>query len=265
MHDFFPVSPSYTLLDSDGHFRAVPRADAGVTDPAHVTERPGGVKVPLATWQAEWGRLMTKAQITVFSHSSRAIVAEVFPLAADAIRVESHDLLAAIAPIPPARAPDGRPVIGVLGNIGHQKGAAVVQQLSRALARDPRAGLVVLGHLDPAFRLAPPARVHGSYELRDLPGLVARYGISVWLIPSVWPETFSFTTHEALATGLPVLCFDLGAQGDAVRGALGRGAAGAVLPLRRPPSIAVEDILAILEPQGTRAETGQAAAGGATV
>ena len=39
------------------------------------------------------------------------------------------------------------------------------------------------------------------------------------LVPSVWPETFSFTTHETLATGLPVLALDLGAQGAAVRSA----------------------------------------------
>ena len=51
---------------------------------------------------------------------------------------------------------------------------------------------------------------------QDLPGLVARYGITDWLVPSVWPETFSYTTHEALATGLPVYAFDIGAQGDAV-------------------------------------------------
>ena len=60
----------------------------------------------------------------------------------------------------------------------------------------------------------------------DIPELVTRYGISHWLIPSIWPETFSYTTHEALATGLPVLAFDIGAQGDAVRAA----ATGHVVP-----------------------------------
>lgn len=84
----------------------------------------------------------------------------------------------------------------------------------------------------------PPAIVHGSYEWRDLPGLVARYGISAWLIPSVWPETFSFTTHEAIATGLPVFCFDLGAQADALRGSLAQGGLGAILPIGQPPAIA---------------------------
>jgi O-antigen biosynthesis protein len=91
--------------------------------------------------------------------------------------------------------------------------------------------LVLLGNIDPSFNLAPPAKVHGDYEPAQIPALVARYGIGCWLIPSIWPETFSYTTHEALATGLPVICFDLGAQAEAVRRAEAQGAPGAVLPL----------------------------------
>ena len=40
-----------------------------------------------------------------------------------------------------------------------------------------------------------------------------------WLIPSIWPETFSYAVHEALATGLPVFVFDLGAQAHAAAAA----------------------------------------------
>ncbi len=61
--------------------------------------------------------------------------------------------------------------------------------------------------------------VHGAYEPAQIPHLAARYGVTHWLVPSIWPETFSFTTHEALATGLPVLGFDLGGQGEALRAA----------------------------------------------
>jgi glycosyltransferase involved in cell wall biosynthesis len=35
-------------------------------------------------------------------------------------------------------------------------------------------------------------------------------------MPSIWPETYSFATHEMLATGLPVYGFDIGAQGEAL-------------------------------------------------
>ncbi len=68
--------------------------------------------------------------------------------------------------------------------------------------------------------------------------LAARYGITHWLIPSIWPETISYTVHECLATGLPTMAFDLGAQGDAVRAAEN----GILLPLdagqRKPEQLA---------------------------
>jgi len=61
--------------------------------------------------------------------------------------------------------------------------------------------------------------VLGGYALADLPHLVARHGIGAWLVPSLWPETFSYVTQETLATGLPVVGFDLGGQGEALCGA----------------------------------------------
>jgi glycosyltransferase involved in cell wall biosynthesis len=37
------------------------------------------------------------------------------------------------------------------------------------------------------------------------------------MIPSIWPETFSYTTSEAILLGYPVVCFDLGAPACRVR------------------------------------------------
>jgi len=76
--------------------------------------------------------------------------------------------------------------------------------------------LVVVGDSDPTLSLPTNVRIHGRYDRDEIGALVARYGITDWLIPSIWPETFSFTTHEALATGLPVHGFALGAQGAAL-------------------------------------------------
>jgi len=233
VHDYFPLSPSYTLLGAQGRFEGVPLAGGPLADdPAHIAPRAGPPPAPLADWQAAWGRLVTRcAQITVFCETGRDLMVQVYPQAAPVIRVVPHQLPQLPARIVP---PNGPVVIGVLGNIGAHKGAAVVQRLAADLARDAqykRSHVVVIGHLDPDFGLASPSKVHGSYLLRDLGGLVARYGITCWLIPSVWPETFSFTTHEALATGMPVFAFDLGAQGAAVARAVAQGAPGAVLPL----------------------------------
>ena len=250
-HDYLPISPSYTLLGADGAWRGLPvpgQADRGRGGRAHMIRRPDGSMLDLAGWQAAWGRLMAAADaVVVFSAASRDLVAAAYPQAADRLVLRPHAPMAAVPRIAPGRGgPDGRPVIGVLGNIGAHKGAAILVELSQRLARSRQADLVLIGNLDPAYHLARPARVQGDYRLDELPALVARHGIGCWLIPSVWPETFSFTTREALATGLPVICFDLGAQGDAVAQALAAGAPGRVVPLPDSQAAAVEALLAVL-------------------
>jgi GT2 family glycosyltransferase/glycosyltransferase involved in cell wall biosynthesis len=213
IHDFFPVSPSYTLLDHDGVYRGPVTAER--QDPAHRAKRPDGRRASIAEWQAAWGRLIAAAKrITVFSEDSRDQMLAAYPLCGPRVAVRPHDLLAQVPHLP---APD-RPgtVIAVLGNIGRQKGAAVLQALAQSVARQPDMSLVLIGNIDPAYQLPPSVPVHGNYRLEDLPALAARYGVGCWLIPSIWPETFSYTTHECLATGLPVFAFDIGAQGQAV-------------------------------------------------
>lgn len=214
-HDFFPISPSYTLLDSAGRFRGVPVP--GDVDPVHQSRRPDGRAVSLAEWRAAWGRLAARAEwLTTFSADSAGHVAAAWPAFAGKVRTLPHHLHTPVPQIDPpaARQPFA---VAVLGNIGFQKGITLVAALGTRLARTPGAArLVVIGNTDPAFALPASVKVHGGYALADLPHLARHYGIGAWLIPSIWPETFSYTTHEALATGLPVIGLGLGAQGAAL-------------------------------------------------
>ncbi|MCI2400249.1 glycosyltransferase [Aliiroseovarius subalbicans] len=204
MHDFLPISPSYTLLDHDNTYRGP--VTPGRDDKAHQTVRPDGSQVSLSEWQDAWGRLIRAAdEVVTFCRDSAMQVTAVWPDVQTTLR--PHDL------------PSEKVTIGVLGNIGLHKGAAVVAGLADALIKVADARLVVVGNIDPAFRLPATSLVHGTYDSSQLTQLVSRYGITHWLIPSIWPETFSYTTHEALATGLPVHAFALGGQGEAVAAA----------------------------------------------
>lgn len=230
VHDYLTISPAFTLLDSKDAYHGVPDL-AGPQARHHRAQRPDGTWVDLAAWRRAWGAALVAAtEVTVFSQDSQALMRQAYPDLGHRLVLRPHQL----AHTPPRLIPhpNARPVIGVLGNIGGHKGAGVLAVLSQHLARVRDGDLVLLGNLDPAYDLRRPARVHGPYTVPDIPDLVARYGITCWLIPSICPETFSFTTHEALATGLPVICFDLGAQAEAVRRAMAEGAAGAVVSLR---------------------------------
>lgn len=239
-HDYLPISPSYTLLDSDGFHRGLPTPDT--TDRAHRALRPDGSVADNGAWRAAWGRYLAACEtIVTFSNNSQRLAAAAFPEARNSIVVEPHAMLVDLPRVTPP-AVRARPVIGVLGNIGQQKGARVLSDLSFSLAKSGVADLVLVGNIDPGFALAPQTTVHGSYARRDIPDLIARYGISCWLMPSIWPETFSYTTHECIATGLPVWCFDLGAQADAVRATVAATGRGGIIPLHdgRPQ---VEDLI----------------------
>ncbi len=216
-HDYFPISPSLNLVNADGSYTGVPPPDS--TDPAH---RIGSdaVSMPLAGWREHWGTAIHRAdRLTVFSESSARIVEEVWPEARDRIACQPHR---AMIEVPPLLRPcqKGPGVIGVLGAIGAVKGAQIVSDLAYLLDRLPNGPrLVIVGEFDHSFPLPVSAKVTGRYDPASLPGMLSTHGVTAWLMPSIWPETFSFTTREMLATGLPVMAFDLGAQGEAVRAA----------------------------------------------
>ena len=214
LHDYFVISPSYCLLNADGAYRGPVRRDN--TDPAHSLRRPDGSIVTLARWQEAWRGFLSRCdEITVFSQSSREHLLTAYPGLADSIVYRPHATIARIAQVQPPG--HGAGTLAVLGNLNRQKGAGVLCALAERVAADGGPKLALIGNIDPAFSLPVSVRLHGSYQPADIPHLAQRYGVGAWLVPSIWPETFSFVTHEMLATGLPVYGFDIGAQGEALR------------------------------------------------
>jgi len=59
--------------------------------------------------------------------------------------------------------------------------------------------------------------VTGEYKREELPSLIKKYNVGVVFIPSIWPETFSFTTEEIMMMELPLAVFDIGAPPERVR------------------------------------------------
>ena len=232
LHDYFPLSPSYTLMGRDG-FDGVP--GPGTSDPCHIIRRPDGTHLTLEDWRVAWGALVAACdEITGFSKASALLFSQAFEGAHVTIRPH-------LRPVPVRRLDHqaGRR-IGILGNLNIQKGALLIRDLAMA---HPRQTFVVIGHVDASIPLPRNVVIHGGYDRDEITELTALYGIRAWLMPAVWPETFSFATREALATGLPVAGFSLGAQGEALREA----ANGIIVPLE-PKSGAAERLFSTVDP-----------------
>ena len=56
----------------------------------------------------------------------------------------------------------------------------------------------------------------GRYNVNKLDKIIEEQGISTVLFPSICPETFSYTVSELIHVGVPIACFNLGAQAEKV-------------------------------------------------
>ena len=111
--------------------------------------------------------------------------------------------------------------IAVIGYLTEIKGAAQVVELARYMQeKDINAAIHIFGpviepHNAQMDALSKVIR-HYAYSKSDLPDLMEQHEIDLVFIASIVPETFSYTTQEAIEMGLPVAVFDLGAPAERV-------------------------------------------------
>ncbi|PYM12633.1 MAG: hypothetical protein DMD81_23460 [Candidatus Rokuibacteriota bacterium] len=219
VHDFFSVCPSWHLLDDTGRFCAVPAVERC----RRCLPRIGGAVRALGggtdidRWRAAWGRCLEEATtVLCFSEASRALMTRAYPrLGRDKFVIRPH----AVDELPRrlVHVNGEAPLhIGVVGEITEAKGAAVVRSMAR-LIRSERlsARITVIGQLHGAHE-SRELRILGPYQREALPDLVEGCGANVFLVPSVWPETYCYVADELMRLGVPVAVFNLGAPAERV-------------------------------------------------
>lgn len=223
-HDFQSVCPSFNLLNSEMYFcnlshplgceNCLRSVHLGRNEEEDTILMSGAAS--LASWRSVWGRFFdaTLDEFIAFSEEIARIFFRVYPQLEGKTRVVPHR----VPPLRKVRVPAHSGInIGILGNISLiQKGRLIVDRICKLLPSYPDVRLVILGDYLSQEKCAQ-LRVLGHYKRDELPSLVEKERVDVVLIPSIWPETFSYTTAEAMSMDLPVACFALGAPYERVR------------------------------------------------
>jgi GT2 family glycosyltransferase/glycosyltransferase involved in cell wall biosynthesis len=116
--------------------------------------------------------------------------------------------------------------VGILGAIGVHKGSRELRELAENIElRDLPIKLFVAGYTDDdrVFEGRSSIVITGPYEKRMAGALLQSLNLDFILIPSIWPETYSFTVSEAWRSGLPVMTLFKGGHSDRVMDAQGFG------------------------------------------
>ena len=117
----------------------------------------------------------------------------------------------------------GSPVkVAVIGAVGEQKGSAVLLACAKDAAnRNLPLEFSVIGFSDIDNELAATGRVFisGRYQEDELQSLIAFERPHLTFLPSVTPETWSYTLSHTFQAGIPPVAFDLGVIADRIRAA----------------------------------------------
>jgi len=165
------------------------------------------------------------SEVTVFSSASAELVRQIYPGAAGKLRIVPHDTsycehFSAIK----IKQPDRLHIV-TLGAINVAKGAEVICRLGQYIHDTKQdARISVIGNMHPRNA---NVNILGEYCIPDIPDIIAELGGNLFIIASIWPETFCFTATELLALEVPIVCFDLGAPAERIR----QYSRGLVLPL----------------------------------
>ncbi|WZX99370.1 glycosyltransferase [Bacillus sp. FSL W7-1360] len=221
LHDFFAICPRLFFVRKNGDYCHIPTSSSTCDACIH----PDKIKqmkmmlrphTPSITkWRNTFYTLFKKAtRIIAPSHTVKQIYASFFPdvsidVVPNVVALKRHSL--------PKKTPHLPLRVALLGHLFRHKGEQPVKELLTYLKSNPLpVQLYSYGQVARVLRASPLLIQRGTYTTANIEKKLLADEIDIVCIPSICPEAFSHTTHEALTLGYPVLCFHLGAQAETV-------------------------------------------------
>ena len=214
-HDYFSVCPTINLMGNGGFYCGMlcnEKEDCLKSNAYICDSRYHSIK----DWRSNWGRFLAECDsVIVFSNDSRNILEKAYGELKN-IKVIPHITNKMLEVHKKFKMSD-KINIGILGVLSDRKGLKIVKEMLERINQDKLpVNIVVIGTSEEDIS-GENCIITGRYTREQLPRLMYLYDIDVIFIASVWPETFSYTTEEAMKMKMPVAAFHLGAPAERVR------------------------------------------------
>ena len=219
IHDYFFVCPAHNLLNKKAIYCEIPDYEmCGNCLQNNKFARKEYRQIKLQEWRDEWRSVFNISNsIITFSNSSKNIINKAFPEVENKIKVIPHevDFLNQTKKIE-SKKKETKIIIGILGRINIPKGFLIVKDMLKIIkSKNLNIEIVIIGETIRRIK-NKNLIITGKYERKNLPDIIKNYNIDIIFMPSICPETFSYTTEEAIMMELPVAVFRIGAQNEKV-------------------------------------------------
>jgi glycosyltransferase involved in cell wall biosynthesis len=221
VHDYYSVCQIFVLLDWRNEYCNVPDSNkCNECLSKKKGENSGYIRTKdQEIWRSAWKAFLADAdEIIFFSNASKEIVKKAYENLSDAkIKIIPHTVEDFKLVGKKLQAKNHQFTIGVLGGINFVKGSGIIKEMISIIEKNKfDVQIVVIGEFIENVK-SKKLKVLGKYEREDIPAIAAENEIDVFFIPSIWPETFSYTSQEIMNMGYPLAVFDLGAPAERVK------------------------------------------------
>lgn len=216
IHDFFAICPSYALINDRNKYCGIPD-NINTCEACKKTNAYNQYKsISIVTWRNAWEKSLTKAdEVICFSNNSSQLLSKVYPGLKEKIKIIPHQVQKHGTVIP-AKV-NASLHIGVVGNISSiHKGVVIIKEMLNYINKNNlNIHITIIGS---AFQLRDAANltITGPYQRSQLREIIQNTNINLFFLPSIWPETFSYITHELIQLNVAIAVFNLGAQAEAI-------------------------------------------------
>lgn len=194
----------------------------------------------IPAWQRDWLRFLKNfKKIIVPSEDTKNRILKVYDLP-DITAIEHGTSYVKSDYVPK---PEGVFNVAFIGVLCNHKGAGIIHNVIEKCKEDN-----IVFHAFGSSEIEDLTKnknnyiFHGSYSRDNLPELLKQNNIHLVCFFQSWPETYSYTVTEAVAAGIPVLTFDIGAGANRVE----KHKLGKVIPLSYSTKEIIDTICDIL-------------------
>lgn len=217
VHDFMVACPQLHFLTADGGYCGQPDVEGCR---ACVARRPDPWGWGIDDWRQKFAVWLDHADHVIAPNESVAKSLQTyFPAVTVDVLAHPEEGLDAFTRLPERSL--GRRKIAILGTLSPAKGLERVRELVTHIRENqlPLDLVVVGASTEPTgIPEGPDFVLLGEYRERDLSALLQRERIDAFFLASVIPESYSYALSTAMASGLTVVAFNLGAIGERLAG-----------------------------------------------
>lgn len=220
LHDYFFICPTINLMNADRKYCGLPN-DMHTCNQCLIHNKEF-IHLPLASninmqlWREKFGNLLNIiSKIYVFSNCSMRLLVAAYPQLIDKIKFYNLRLTKSFKSQANFNFHKHKKIkVGVLGAIQYLKGLDLIQQ-NAMISHELNLPIefIVIGYTAKAVKYI---EVTGKYNKTELAKICLNKAIDLFVIPSIWPETYCYTADEIMNLGYPLICFNIGAPAERV-------------------------------------------------